>query len=783
MVALLSQACSLAAFSPAGALGDTCPNEAFRTGLGANLPDCRAYERASPADKNGGSVEGFPYLLTAANDGSSVTYFTQAGTGIPASGGGTQDFSTYMSKREGEFWSTQRLMPPQSLGQEAHYLGATPDHHFAFVEASLEGTGPEAGRGLFMLDTSNGSVQTIVRNNANREEPPTYSAAGLYGYAIDGASTDGSRVLFETPVQLLPGATPGMDNLYLWSRDTSEITLAGVLPTNEGGGAPEGGSFGGAYDWFSNDEPAVGGAWNGLGVQALNAIGPGASQVVFTAGGTGQLYLRRSLNSGSPTSVRISAPGSGAHDPYVEAEGLEGKIPAAFQEATPDGSSVFFLSSQKLTADATTGSLDEGRDLYRWDAATGTLLDITPDANGETPNGAEVQGLLGVAENGTSGFFVARGVLASGAVPGGENLYRFEATTAPPRIEFVATLENGPHYARLPDVLNYSPRSYAPFFGEAGGVRPNADIRSSRVSADGRTVIFGSVRSLTGYNNHNFFGAECVFNEGQCGELFRYSVASGATGGGTLTCISCDSNGAPPVGSAHLESQLISGGAALPFGDPMVTFADNLSANGGRVFFESPDPLVPGDTNGASGCPAFAEVNNGPNNGNKLPACQDVYEWEAPGTPGGSCVKAEVSGGCLYLLSTGKSPDPSFFAGASAEGQAAFIVTSSQLVPEDVDTARDAYAVRVDGGLAAQFATAGRSCSGEGCLASPSGPPGAPGPGSASVEGPPNAKPKHKKHKQKKTRHSGGAKAHKHKKTANHDGGTHTQRALVGGKG
>jgi hypothetical protein len=39
-----------------------CPNEAFRTGLSAHLPDCRAYEQLSPVDKSG-SQEPFQYLV------------------------------------------------------------------------------------------------------------------------------------------------------------------------------------------------------------------------------------------------------------------------------------------------------------------------------------------------------------------------------------------------------------------------------------------------------------------------------------------------------------------------------------------------------------------------------------------------------------------------------------------------------------------------------------------------------------------------------------------------
>jgi hypothetical protein len=48
-------AASAVAAAPAEAEG-ACPNEEFRQGPSADLPDCRAYELVSPDEKNGGSV-------------------------------------------------------------------------------------------------------------------------------------------------------------------------------------------------------------------------------------------------------------------------------------------------------------------------------------------------------------------------------------------------------------------------------------------------------------------------------------------------------------------------------------------------------------------------------------------------------------------------------------------------------------------------------------------------------------------------------------------------------
>ncbi len=47
---------------PKPALEETCPNQAFRTGPSAHLPDCRAYEQVTPVDKEG-AAEPFSYSL------------------------------------------------------------------------------------------------------------------------------------------------------------------------------------------------------------------------------------------------------------------------------------------------------------------------------------------------------------------------------------------------------------------------------------------------------------------------------------------------------------------------------------------------------------------------------------------------------------------------------------------------------------------------------------------------------------------------------------------------
>jgi hypothetical protein len=122
------------------------------------------------------------------------------------------------------------------------------------------------------------------------------------------------------------------------------------------------------------------------------------------------------------------------------------------------------------------------------------------------------------------------------------------------------------------------------------------------------------------------------------------------------------------------------------------------------------------------------------------------------------------------LISSGTSPEPSYFGDADEEGDNAFFFTEDQLVGQDKDELIDVYDARVGGGIAAQNPPVVPACEGEACMgAVPTTSPGQ-SPGSAAFNGPGNAKPnhqakKHRKHK-KKAKSKKKARGHAEKKGA-----------------
>ena len=312
----------------------------------------------------------------------------------------------------------------------------------------------------------------------------------------------------------------------------------------------------------------------------------------------------------------------------------------------------------------------EGEDLYRFDVASDMREALTSDVAG-------VLGMLGIAtESGSYAYFVATRVLADNengnkevAEAGKANLYEWHdgETT------FIARLST----------TGSDPADWRGFLRAREVQGPAQGEKSSRVTPDGTTVLFASQAQLTGYDNAGH------------DELYLYEAPTNK-----LSCVSCNPDGAPATSETYLASnvELSSKPGARAF------LTRNLSEDGSRVFFQTKEALVPQDKNGQT----------------------DVYEWEREGA--GSCEHASASfsasnGGCLSLISTGQSAQPSYFGDASADGSDVFFFTRQSLVGQDQDENEDLYDARVEGGIAAQNPSPAVGCTGEGCLGPADAPP------------------------------------------------------------
>ncbi len=684
-----------AATFPSSASFGSCPNDLLRTGPSAKLPDCRAYEQVTPTDKYGSDAYGSPYSVQASSSGDGITFFTFAG--FPG-GESLQQFNTFLSSFAGGQWSTAGMNPPPIYGERGTAKVWTGDLRISLATVFASTTISNA---LLLRDSIGGSVTVLVPHgvgfNAN-----TFRLAGAFGSASKVVFHAGGNV----PVTSGPAPLATARNVYLYDRETGEMTLAGVLPDSACGSPP-------CVPPSGSEAPA---AFDGY-IQDGNAVSTGGD-IYFIDRATGQLYLRRDATGPSPITVEVAASERTESDPA-------GTFKPIFMGATPDGSHALFRSQQKLTDDSTATAGAE--DLYRFNASAPAgqrLTDLAP--------GAEAVGVLGYSDSADYVYFAANadldgaGPAAAGDCAGGApegfstfsgacSAYLWQADGAGPCataggcIGFVARID-----ADEGDGFNWAGNK------TIGG--PSGGMKTSRVSADGQVLAFQSRYRLTAYDNQGV------------PQYYRYDAESGG-----IDCLTCDPTGAPPTGEPELKNPDMyhaptshSSFGAQPF------LSRNLSADGNRFFFQTPEKLVPADVNGEVSCSNDNEVELGVG-----PSCLDVYMWEAPGT--GSCTQggtaySTANDGCLYLLSTGTGAYPSYLADVSESGDTAFIFSRQQLVPSDEDTLHEIYAVKVNGGLAYQHATRPAPCEGDACRGPSSQPSDASGAGSAVFEGPGNPK-------------------------------------------
>jgi hypothetical protein len=369
------------------------------------------------------------------------------------------------------------------------------------------------------------------------------------------------------------------------------------------------------------------------------------SHVFWTSVPAGQLYVR--IN-GTQT-IQVSATHRAGPDP-------NGPQPAAFLGATPSGSKVVFTSAEKLTDDAT-ASLG-APDLYEFDVASGQLTDLSVDnVAGESAN---VQGVVGMSDDGSFVYFAALGDLAPPSSPVDDR-----APDGTPRVKIYLWHDGAVRRVAPMGEESHTERNWLTSTG--GGEK------QSRVSANGRDLLFLSALPLTGQDTAGHF------------EFFRYDAALDQ-----LACVSCPPEGQPATVDAESDFGFLAIGLSR-----FASFQPRLmSSDGSRVFFETKEALVPQDVNGMT----------------------DVYEWED---------------GKLFLISPGRSASDAYFADASASGDDIFFTTYEQLVRGDRDTNMDLYDARVGGGF--PESPSNGSCSGDACTGDPSPAPSIVSPGSASI--------------------------------------------------
>jgi hypothetical protein len=647
-------------------------DQTFTTqGAGAfALPDGRAWEMVSPADKRGASLRsiGGANAIQSAAAGQAMSYLATSPTEAQPQGF-TNSESQVLSRRTAAGWRSQDIEVPhsQAPGQdlaEGEFRLFSPDlslaalQPFGSFEPALSEEASEQTAYLrtdFLGDNVEAPCQPatmhcyrpLVTAKAPYANVPQGTVFGgetegeceiiECGPKFRGATPDFSHIVLSSHVRLTPTPIEASveETLYEWR--TGALQLASVLPQSEGGGGVA----------------AVLGDRAGLG-RNVHTISDDGARVIWTAAATRHLYLRDMVKG---ETVRLDAVQGGSG----------GGVPAPrFQLASSDGSKVLFTDEQRLTADA--GAETEAPDLYECDIvaeASGLgckLTDLTPANGGEAAN---VRGVvLGAGEDASRVYFVAEGVLAPGAEPGscsggtpaaaGCKLYVREGGVT----RLVAALS--PH-----DAPDWSANS-----GEAHTVTKVP----VRVSPDGRWLAFMSQRRLTSADNRDAASGQA--DE----EVHLYDAESER-----LVCASCAPTGARPVGEQFEqgETEASLGGnnawgpsktwaaAQIP-GWTVPSYQSRYLTNSGRLFFNSHDALVPQDVNGT----------------------WDVYEYEPPGV-GGCSTSAEgfnpVTGACVGLISSGTSPEPSAFLDASVSGADVFFLTNAKLSSQDVDTSMDVY--------------------------------------------------------------------------------------------
>jgi hypothetical protein len=406
------------------------------------------------------------------------------------------------------------------------------------------------------------------------------------------------------------------------------------------------------------------------------------SAVLFGITSDGDLYLRKD----NSFTLKI------AEGTYQGGETFDW----TFAGVSEDGERVFYLTETSRPPDIPENwaTALQGK-LFACDV--GSIGCTGPGASAPTQiGGGNKSVVVHISADGSHVYFVSPEQLdGSEGEVGAENLYLWDGTS----VRFIATVDHA-------DLIGED-------LGSAGRARGLGMWTTDTVTSfqnrwtgpgnvpahsnpDGSAFLFESRANLTPSDD-----------TGGNRQVYRYDTESEE-----LSCISCSPTGSPAASDARLQPVAALLLTSLP---PVNTLSpiDNMTDDGQRVFFEAGDPLVPGDVDQTT----------------------DVYEWVAEGT--GGC---ETEGGCLHLISSGRSASPDYLYAVADEGRDVFFLTSDRLTAEDPSGTPSIYDARIGGGFPTPVEPS--PCQGDACQGATGADPGLPAASSATLVGPLDPKPR-----------------------------------------
>jgi ribosomal protein L39E len=494
LAALAAGLLSAGAASPASAAAETCPNATLREqNSSTELPECRAYEMVSSPYK-----QGFDLTPNTFSDDGLVNYYS---TGSFAGNGQGNINNEYLGVRTPEGWETRSLEPPSA-------------QYFTEVEDLP----------IFAADLRS-SVWDFTPNN-----DPAGEGNGLYVRDFDGNFTRVGRGVA----------------VLLASDDLSHLVVGLGLGSWEYAGAGEAAVL--RQENVDNNGGTLPGA------PSTSAISRDGRVLVLSTGSTA-LWAR--IGDSATVAVSGSECMRGPLDP---GGACNGPSSASYAGEAQNGSRVFFTTAQQLV----NGDTDSTPDLYACDIPPGTPVPVgaanacasLTEVSGAV-NGANVESLVKVSEDGSHVYFMAEGAVLAGnpgandetAVAGNHNLYLWTKDAAHPAgtTTFVARLDSN-------------------------------DLGGAQTTSDGRYLLFTTSSSLVNSGP----GQD---TDGRA-DMYRYDAESQ-----TMQRISTSvtgSAGNDPGFDAAIR-RLVQGRST-----------NSISADGSRVVFATGEALSPQDTDGIS---------------------------------------------------------------------------------------------------------------------------------------------------------------------------------------